>query len=367
MAAKRILVIPHIGSAYGHLIRTAALLENEYSDCEVIVSVPESALSVAKRHMPMRVGFATYPLRPTVTNPSGRLDTDGFLALVNADRQIAINMSPHLVVGDPGIRAGLVGERLGIPWVALTHGCYLPIPRALQGESCAEGTRELAAMAWSCATSALDHLVTLGSGTGITSWADLRNRGEILIPNTRDAEPCETGTHVGLLNPSYGFSKHEPVRCLLTLCSAGDVEPDQTALRAIVALWGRVSVIGVDSGPPISGVEYLGYGVATNSLIGKETVVITHGGHGTLKAARDAALIVAVPSDLDQLCNSLIASAHTGVRLAIGESWRKRLLSGSPFKRYVDWRALVQFLEAENPVLQNVAVGCMNATPVSVS
>ena len=315
---------------------------------EVYVSVPETALEMAELHMPKRVKFLTYKIRPTVTNKSGKLDEDGFLALLRTDREFCREIQPDLLLGDPGIRNGLLGEQTGIPWEALMHGCYLPLPFRLKKEHVDSSTMtNLAEPAWNLVSRSLDYLVCLGSDNKITSWGELRKRGRILIPNSAEAEPCEFGLHLGDRLPRVGFSTGNISPCVVTLCSSGDVQVPVEVLQELVRLYGEVAVVGPARELPVDGVRYLRGEFAVETVGGHDTVVISHGGHGTLKAVKHAARIIVVPGDLDQLCNAFVAHLNWGAELAIGRSWFDRINSPQPFQRSIDWQVLLTKLQME--------------------
>lgn len=351
MGTKRLLVIPHVGTAYGHLIRVGELLNTRYGDCdEIFVSIPKSAFGMAKLHMPVRVKFLTYGIRPTVTSRGGKLDVAGFLKLVELDRRFGSEIQPSLIIGDPGIRAGLLGERMGIPWEALMHGCYLPMPEELrrQRSIVSSNIGRLAKLAWNLAQTALDQLVRLGSTDSLRFWSELRQRGRILIPNSPEAEPCDFGVHTGDIFPRLGFSAGREFPCVVTLCSSGDVAVPPKVLQQLVRLYGEVAVIGPARECLIRGVRFLGTRFATQTVVGKGTIVICHGGHGTLKAVKQAQRVIVVPGDIDQLCNALIAFATWQPELVVGQSWVERLNSDTPFRRIVDWNELVKTLTEES-------------------
>lgn len=336
----RLLVIPHVGTALGHLIRTGEVLNTLYGDVpDIFVCIPESAINSAKRHMPARVQFLTYPIRPTVTGRSGRLDEQGFLNLLRLDFEFFKKVRPNLILGDPGIRTGLLGERVGAQWAALMHGCYLPRPHQLK-DSClvSENVKSLSELAWIVATKLLDHLVQLGSRHKIGSWAELRSRGNVLIPNTPDAEPSEIGHHIGSCLPKIGFVKGAHAKCVMTLCSSGDTQIPRQVLEHLIAKFGKLSIVGVSTGVQrCNGVEFLDTQYRLDSVVGPETTVICHGGHGSLKAVRNAHRVIIVPGDLDQLCNALTAHVQWGAELAIGDTWSRRLLSVQPLHRFTEW------------------------------
>lgn len=348
---KRLLVIPHVGTAYGHLIRVGELLNTRYDDFdEVFVSVPESALDMARLHMPARVKFLTYGIRPTVTSRGGRLDVAGFAKLVEFDRRFGSEIQPNLIIGDPGLRAGLLGERMGIPWEALMHGCYLPMPEELRRlrPLASSKIKRLAELAWNLADTTLDQLVRLGSNGKLRFWSELRRRGRVLIPNSPEAEPCEFGVHTGDLLPRLAFSAGTEFPCVVTLCSSGDVAVPPKVLQQLVRVYGEVAVLGPAREYFLRGVRFLGTKFATQTVVGKNTIVICHGGHGTLKAVKQARRVIVVPGDIDQLCNALVAFATWQSELVVGQHWIERLESDTPFRRIVDWNELVQTLTEES-------------------
>lgn len=348
MANNTVLVIPHVGSAYGHLIRTGELLSKRYLEYEhVFLCVPSGALSFAKSHMPSHIKYWTYDIRPTVTSKSGDLDNEGFLALLKLDKNAYDRIRPSLIVGDPGIRAGLLGEYTGTRWEALMHGCYLPLPCSFKNAPYINmSLGRLATMAWSLVTRELDKLVRLGSNNAIPNWDDLRQRGTVLIPNSMEAEPNFVGTHLGDEFNRIGFSSGSEYPCVVTLCSSGESDVPQEVVQYLVNRYKKIAIIGsLNRDHDIRNVHFLGSSVATESLVGPNTTVITHGGHGTLKAVRQAKRIIALPGDIDQLCNTLVALVCFNLELASETRWLERLTSPHPFRRIMDWAGLIDYLQ----------------------
>ena len=345
MARQRVLVIPHIGTAYGHLIRTGEIVRERCRDAETYVCLPRTALDIAARYLPEGVVPVPYEQRPTVTNASGRLDLDGFRSLLASDRRICSEVEPDLLLGDPGIRAGILGLSSAIPYEMILHGCYLPLPGGLAHEVAVNSMAgRLAAAVWSVAERSLDALVGIALEAQ-AGWANLRSKGTVLIANDEFAEPCEFGTHLGSRTTRIGFSAApSPVSCVVTVCSSGDVDVPDWVLREIVEHFGEVTVVGPSRRREIGGVRFTGDLVAIESLVGPTTVVVTHGGHGTLKGSRRAARIIVAPGDLDQLANGLVAKTYCGAEVAAGDQWLERLNGDRPFMRAVDWDALVWHL-----------------------
>jgi hypothetical protein len=342
MAPKRLLVLPHIGTAFGHLIRTGQLLQTRHLDIpEVVAAIPSTAVAMAKLHLPPRVKILEFPIRPTVTNRTGKLDEQGFLDLLRFDHDIFRKVKPDLILGDPGIRAGLLGIRVGMRWEALMHGCYLPFPQHLMSNPLVcDLAKEVAPLAWSLIHKFLDKLVALGSNGTINGWEDLRSRGNILIPNAPEAEPCTIGKHVGPCTPNLGFEVGKHQNFVLTTCSSGDTLLPLSTLQFLARTFGNIAVVGSMHRPGVENATFLGNTFSVSSVVGPQTVVISHGGHGTLKAIRHAKRVFLAPGDIDQLCNSLIAHATWGAELALGSRWVDRLTSSTPLQRTVDWEGM---------------------------
>ena len=347
MDSKRILVIPHVGSAYGHLIRIGEVLGARYRQAQcVYVAIPKTVSSAAASHLPPNVNLLTYDSRPTVTSKTGRFDFQGFLDLFEIDKAFYQVVRPDLIVGDPGIRAAVLGERTKTPWQAIMHGCYLPIPTRLISKQFSDiNLRNIATLAWDLVEEHIDRLLSLVPQGRLPVWRELCRRGQVLVPNSSYAEPCENATHLGRKLQKIGFGHGIPFRCVITVCSSGESVIPKDVLIKLAEIYGEVAVIGPTEQRPVDGVYYMGSTIDVATVVGPETTVFCHGGHGTLRSVGHARRVIIAPGDVDQLCNALIAHAYLGMELALGGTWLQRLRASNPFQRRVDWDGLRKRIE----------------------
>ncbi|MBI3919442.1 MAG: hypothetical protein HY322_20810 [Betaproteobacteria bacterium] len=340
--AGRLLVLPHVGTALGHLIRVGEVLQSFSRDWkEIFVVVPSYAIEHANKHLPSTVTIRSHDVRFTVTSPRGKLDLEQFGVLLANDKVLAGTIRPDFILGDPGIRAGILGQELGIPWGAVTHAPYLPFPQILARTKRAELGRK----AWSVIQKALDLIVRTGSNNRFQSWDELRGTAIEEISTGPD------GIFVRKGNPSkpfgtsrIGWVRGKPLACLVTVSSGDKFPLPKTVTDLLAQRYGEVGVVGPIRPSPNPLVTYLGSNFDLNTLVSRDTEVVSHGGSGTLQYLSTAKSIVVVPGDLDQLCNGLIAEARGIARLSGMETWKVRLTGDSPFVRRVPWE---EYLESE--------------------
>lgn len=144
--------------------------------------------------------------------------------------------------------------------------------------------------------------------------------------------------HFTELPPAKGMEKGRPYKFVLTLCTGNKNLPPSKLLSALARRYEEVAVVGAASGPHIEGVHYLGDRYELGSLVDENTVVLCHGGHGTLRTVvGKAKRIFAVPGDLDQVCNSIIGAIYSDVKLPPPRYFEVKLNSSTPFTREIDW------------------------------
>jgi hypothetical protein len=96
---RRLLVLPHIGTALGHLIRVGEILQSISRDWnEVIVVVPSYASEHARRHLPSTVTILLHEVRFTVTSSVGKLDVEQFRVLLESYRMLAATVRPDFIL-----------------------------------------------------------------------------------------------------------------------------------------------------------------------------------------------------------------------------------------------------------------------------
>ncbi|MBI5569471.1 MAG: hypothetical protein HY914_05945 [Desulfomonile tiedjei] len=305
---------------------------------EVACFLPTRWLECARMELPRYVELVGLSREFSVNNQSGLIDRGAFLSSVDELLNHTMRWKPTLIIGDPGVQAGIIADVLRVPVVGLMHGCYLNCPPAL-----VNGTnpfRNLAGGLWRRVHAELDALVQVGSRGAISSWESLRRRGEILVPESPPSLAAYgEGTYIGRLQPERRESASFKSSCLITTCSAGGTgNLNPKLLRALVASFGGVTVAGGSVTTSLAPtVRYVGQRYALSSLIDNNTRIITHGGHGTLQALRGVKHVVVVPTDVDQLCNGLIECFRNGWHLAVTEETVARLTGSRPFVRELVW------------------------------
>jgi len=341
--SNRILTLPHIGTAFGHLVRIGEYIQTFYNNRtdEVFVVVPKEAEVHARRHLPLFAKIILQDSCFSVNNPTGKIDCEAFKKVLDENFQICASLSPDLIIGSPGIYAGLIGAKCRIPWRGLMHGCYLPLSPLFEQEKNVEGSIGLfAANVWQVARKGIDSIVKLFSDGAFSTWSELQASGDILIPNSEESEPSELGLNIGNLHSRIGWNSAKPVSLLITTCSDGNTKIPVDFLKEAVKAYGDVVISGSLLQESIPRVHCIYNSTDYRSLVGPQTTVICHGGHGTIQNIRGAGRVILIPGDIDQLYNSLVAHKVFSYEIALSDSWHKRLFSQNPYRRFIDWSAL---------------------------
>ncbi len=336
VAKNKILVLPHVGSAYGHLIRTAEYIQLNYnSGDDVTIVIPQHAVEIGIKCIPSFVKIIIQQTEFSINNSSGELKIRSFLQLMKELENIVHILKPNLIIGDPGVRASILSQKFSIKWIGLMHGCYLPKPK-VEHDSINQNLKMLIDISWKVATKSIDRLISESTKGLFSSWEDIRSTGEILIPNNQNFEPSPIGEYIGSKNHRNGWDHGDPVKLLITFCSEGDVAKI-TNWEKLFGVHEKISIAGLNLGKTEGNVRYLGNNFCYESLVNSETTVITHGGHGTLKSIEMAKKVYMIPTDVDQLCNSIIAHLYRGWNIVFDKNWFEILESGIPFKRSIYW------------------------------
>jgi hypothetical protein len=303
----RVLVLPHIGTALGHLIRISEYLRRN-KKADYFIAIPKEHLAAAKRFLPDFVKIVLRDKTFSVNSDSGKIDIDSFHSVLSCDYEDYLNIRPDRLLGDPGIRTSLLGSKVGLPWEAITHGCFLPIPSWTKKNK----TRmsNIAVLAWNVARNYIDFLIKEGSGGKYTSWSQISLQGKLIVPDW-PGQTLPRGISVKKIKrliSDFGRDKGSPFPCIVTTSSGLSSMPPRKIIELLASHFKRVGIVGCKTGPQLKGIEYLNDLYAINSLVDSNTVAIVHGGYGTLGAIADrAGRTLALPQDLDQLCNILIA------------------------------------------------------------
>lgn len=331
--SERILVLPHIGTALGHFIRTIEYLNANYQFCKdsIFLVLPEKLVNQLDTHIPSwidRKNIIKRKCQVSINNPEGRLQTEQFQQYFAEDEQIYERIKPTLIISDPGIQGAILHSKFRTPWINITHGVYRPLPLRINDD-----LMLLAQMVWNYLNKAFDTLIQLGTGKSNEKWEELRNtafKEEVL---QEKMQKC-------------GWQKSvRTFELLITCCSANEVYPTPAFLHKLQQQYSDIAVAGVsldkiERQGIVPGITYVGNNTRYDSLIDSHTTVITHGGFGTLQLVTHANRIIIVPSDLDQLCNAIIfcSNEHNKAKAELihGRDWQYSL-NHNPFRRFVEW------------------------------
>lgn len=331
--SERILVLPHIGTALGHFVRTIEYLNTNYRHCEdsIYIALPEELMDQLDAQIPLwinRDNIIKRKYHVSVNNSEGRLLTEQFQQYFSEDERIHRLINPTFIISDPGIQGAILYHKFQTPWINITHGVYRPLPSKID-----DSLKPLAQVVWNYLNNAFDTLIQLGTGTPNCSWDNLRKtacREELLQEKMQ----------------KYGWQKSDKTfELVITCCSANEVCPTPAFLYKLKQQYSDIAVAGISIDLAkrqgmVSGVTYVGNSIRYDSLINSHTTVITHGGFGTLQMITNAKRIIIIPSDLDQLCNAIVFCSNPQysekTKLVHGRNWLDSL-QHNPFRRFVDW------------------------------
>lgn len=336
---KKILAIPHIGTAFGHFYRLASFLDNYIDTHNIYIVIPEPFIAFCVKYLSPEIQIVPRKIHCSISNPSGIIKNDQYLLLLEENQRIFKNVRPDIVIGDPGIQAAILSTKYSVEWIGIMHGCYLPFPESLHMN---KELFNLLKVVWSSLNNQIDKLVSVGTNQIFTSWNDLRKTGKIIIPNSKINEPSTIGKYQDInriVKPTW--NEHSEVDLLITCCSSGTVIPSNEFLTELSNNSNcKVYVAGINSQNRIPNVVFLGNNINYKYLVGENTVVITHGGHGTLQAISKAKKVFMIPSDFDQLYNSIVTSAIKGWEIVFDKNWIEIINSGMLFRREIYWNNL---------------------------
>lgn len=336
---KKILAIPHIGTAFGHFYRMATLLDNFANEFNIFILIPEPFINYCKSFLHSEIKIIPRKVHCSISGSSGLIDKVGYKSLLIENEDIYKAVQPELIIGDPGIQASILATKFRKPWIGIMHGCYLPFPNNLILN---ELDYTLLKEVWLALNKQMNELISFGTNQVYSSWQELQKTGKIIIPNLIYNEPSPIGEYLDL-NKSVNsvWDTHNEVDILITCCSAGTVSPSKDFLSQLSMQTNKkIFIAGVEGSPNHQNIIYLGNNVNYRYLVNEKTVVITHGGHGTLQAIGNAKKVFMVPSDFDQLYNSIIASSIKGWQLVFDKNWFEILQTGVLFKREIQWENL---------------------------
>ncbi len=347
---KRILVLPHIGTAYGHLIRTAEYIDANYkqnTEYDIYMAISDFAIDFAKNHIPNYIHIVKRNVRTTVNNEDGVLDIESFKKLFDEDAYIVSTIDPVLIISDPGIQAAILWYKFKIPWIGIVHGCYLPKPVMLDNHII---LADLIEKTWSKIELSLDKLIQVGTQDKSLTWSIVQKTGQLVVPNFFLNEPLSAcASYINNPIKKIGWVNIKNVELLITCGSSGEIAPSDTFINRLSNFYSQIVVAGKKKSGILNGIHYVGNNVNYESLVGENTTVITHAGHGTLKTLSKAKRIIMIPSDLDQLSNAIIAHLYNKWELIFDKNWFEVLDSPNPFYRQVIWENINIFENNNEP------------------
>jgi len=332
---EKVLILPHVGTSYGHIYRVLDFIDYIFTcNDDVTMVLPDHALNKYKDHIPQFVKIHLRKVNCSVCNKTGKLDIANYLKLLKENRQAFETIRPTLIVGDPGIQASILAQEFQVNWFGIMHGCYLPFPKVVIKDNTLESLMNLA---WMKIHKYLDFLIEIGTNGVYSSWSEIRSTGGTIVPNNYSSY-YDVGTNIEFPKNRFGWKIGKPVDFLITCCSAGSVYPSLVFLENLKKYIPQITIAGIEN--PYNRfipAEILGDDYLYDSLIDKNTIVLTHCGHGTLNLIKHATNVKMVPGDLDQLCNALIAHAINGWQIVFDKNWFDILNSSTPFERKINW------------------------------
>lgn len=330
----RILATPHFGEAIGHIVRTGEILAQKFYNDEVFVALPKNTIDNAQKYFHKEVQFIAMENHFQVNNESGKLDISIFNKSILEDEEIIKYVSPNIIIDDPGIRGAILHEKTKIPLQVISHGIYKPTPKELLDES--YQYHALANNIWEHVHKKLSELVTLGIGKNIT-WRSL----------VKDMEFIKLSNYIKESGKRLFFDKSKTTaNVLITDCSANkEITPLLPLIDALYSHFQKKVILCTTAHLPITEkYECIGTSIAYEQLVDENTIVLSHGGSGTLRAIGTSKQIYLCPGDIDQLANSLIANCNNNMKLLISErKWEEKIESGKPFVRESNWKIAVDF------------------------
>ena len=335
----RILLIPHIGTAFGHFFRLIQYAHHKYNSPEyqVYIIIPQPLIGSLTDHIPNWIHIVPRVANSSVHSDKGDLNVEGFKAVLGENQIIIDSIKPELIIGDPGIQAAILGVKNNVEWHGLMHGCYLPLPKLLNLPPTLLNTLYILN---ELISSNLDLLIKTATKGEFSKWEDLRLTGKTIIMNSLPIYDIAIGESLLLNDGIVSWQNEEPVDFLITCSSTGNYKPDNEFLSRLNLIIPNITIAGsslvIDN--RISNIRNIGNKTSYYSLTNENTSVITHCGHGTLFAIRRALKVYMIPGDLDQLFNSILAFSSKNWKLIFDRDWDSTINSPFPFVRSYNWK-----------------------------
>lgn len=350
----KVLILPHVGTSYGHIYRIIDFIGLSYSNKDNITLVlPKHAIKRFRNFIPKHVKVYQRQVNGSICSKNGILNIKNFIDVMEENNRIFNSIKPTQIIGDPGIQASILSQKYQVSWRGIMHGCYLPIPKI---STISNNVKSLMDLTWEKIHNYLDKLVEIGTNGVFSSWVDILKTGEILIPQSY-YKFNNIGTHIELHKNNNGWKIGEPVELLITCCSNGQVYPSYDFIKRLTKYKDKVTLAGVKKNYfKTRKLNILGNKYLYNTLVDRNTTVLTHCGCGTLNLIKEAKNVKMIPGDLDQLCNALIAHSVLGWEIIFDKNWIKILNGNKPFIRKVYWENINIKFENDDVLLKGIDI-----------
>ena len=328
----KVAIIPHVGSAKGHLLRAIAIHRAllESAEFDSLLIVPERARVFMQEFFPdISCKWVNWGFEHSNMLVVAR--TIRQIRIVGRDLEETFNLfTPNLIIGIPGFESSSICRTFGVPHVSVLHGPWL-IPEYVLAPVDEEERAVLDA--WERAIKLTDFgLKAVASvlGKKYRSYPDWLEKENVWVAQDFNVEYKNSRPKVGFLHADFGplADGELPTDCL-TVCLGTAIESDKMRL---------LNALSEENMPrlAVGGSEVHEVGIywrptlAATSMANISRVALTHGGIGTLAIFAEARVPqIFLPHDLDQAVNAMLAQRSgfgTPIHLRY---WKRR----SPFGR----------------------------------
>lgn len=332
-SGKRVVILPHVGVAMGHLLRAIALRDVIAGDSETLLALPSKARPFVRQHFPaVRCKWINWPFGHNEAIEVGLSNAIASLKSVTRSLdQLFTKFRPDVVIGLPGFQTSVICELLQVPHVSVLHGPWLTPDYELEDLSPGE---KAVMKTWKRAiqlSDTLSQIMAHAVGYTYRGYREWFERQEIYVAQSFSVPLKVKRPTIGFLSRDYGLdnSSHLPAGCISILFGSAIPDIDRSVVRAVRSLGFPIVIAGAR--------RLWNYGdlfcvrsIPATHLARMSVAAITHGGIGTIPAFAEAEVPqLFVPHDIDQAVNSILAS-----RSGLGKSvdltyWSSR----SPFGR----------------------------------
>ncbi len=373
-----ILMITHIGETLGHLVRGLSIADELTSHgihVEIAASNEAEWLLKTWKHtythhrLPWRFSHnCCDPDKPSSAFLNHVCESNWDVL------KLLKKLRPDLVIGLPGIFTTQAARHLGIPHVSILHGPYLsPIVCLKEMTATESAVLEFAKKIFlgGCVDSIYSYLSQMLGIPELTYDAYLRTE-TIFVPQPDLPLPNLPNIHsVNFIRASFGpqfyFHKNDLMEaCYITFGSGNPcdinkiVQLTQTVFPFVIISTGhnqlRIAPKGVITKPFI----------ASSSLAGRVTAVISHGGIGTVGTfAEHKTPQLIIPTELDQ-ATMAIHAARLGIAQHCGlDSWAKRPRLGRNLPDFSEEEFINLLRVLRSKSMDSKEVACSGASDIA--